>query len=186
MEMHVRWVRKHVPTGNDVAVLGPADAETRPMIALSVSRPEAVDLNDELDGKLTPRAAAFDLMVGILGAAGATVDGIEVSEAPGQSAQARLQLSSPRGQTEIRVEVGPVLALSVRIGKPLQVSDRLVAAMTPPAARPATNPATVNAPSEQAPVSSDAADDDASLEAPTPGAVSEVPEQFRRAFDDAP
>jgi bifunctional DNase/RNase len=142
VEMRVRYVRRHVPSGGDVAVLGPAGAagaagagtagaESRSMIALSESRPEARELAEELDGKPTPRSGVYDLMVNVLGAAGASVTTIEVLEAPGQAAQARLQLRGSRGTSEIQVEVGQAISLSVRIGKSLQVSEALIQGVTP-------------------------------------------------------
>ena len=166
VQMRVRYVRRHVPTGNDVAVLGPAAAVERPMIALAVSHPEALELSDELQHRSTPRAGVYDLLVSILGAAGTSVETIEVQEAPGQAAQARLALAGPRGRSEIQVEVGQAIVLSVRIGQPLEVSERLIEAVTPPEVR---TPARETA-----------------MQPPTPApAVDDVPDRFRRAFDDA-
>ncbi len=176
VEMRVRCVRRHLPSGSDVAVLGPAGSSApanRPMIALTLSRPDALELGDELEQRPTPRSGVYDLIVSILGTAGSTVTNIEVRDAPGQSAQARLQLAGPRGHSEIQVEVGQAISLSVKIGKPVQVSDGLIEAIqTPTASAPPSLP-------------------EASLQPPTAPAVKEpeeatpaIPEQFRRAFDE--
>jgi bifunctional DNase/RNase len=165
VEMCVRYVRRHVPSGNDVAVLGPATAAERPLIALTVTRPEALELSEELQQRPTARGGVYDLLVSILGSAGTSVASIEVLEADGQNARARLKLDGPRGPSQIEVEVGQAVSLSVRIGKPLQVSERLIEAVTPPAAARGESPA------DEAPAT-DAA------ERSTP-----VPDEFRRAFD---
>jgi bifunctional DNase/RNase len=176
VEMRVRYVRRHVPTGSDVAVLGPSGPAERPMIALSVSRTDALELTEELDANPTPRSGVYDMMVSILGVAGASVTGIEVLEAPGQAAQARLQLSGPRGHSEIQVEVGQAISLSVRIGKPLHVAEGLIAGVTPPSIM--TGPG-------GDPLDKDPSSDAESLaNAPAEGSSHDVPEQFRRAFDD--
>ena len=176
VDMRVRYVRRHVPSGSDVAVLGPATGVERPMIALSVSRPDALELGTELAHERTPRTGVYDLTISILGAAGASVTSIEVLEAPGQAAQARLHLSSPRGQSEIQVEVGQALSLSVRIGKLLHVSDRLVEAVTQVCTitPPAVSPPARDPSSDRLPLANEPS------ERPSP----DVPEQFRRAFDD--
>jgi bifunctional DNase/RNase len=184
--MRVRYVRRHVPSGGEVAVLGPtagagaeagtSGADTRPMIALSVSRPEAAELAEELDGKPTPRSGVYDLMVNILGAAGASVTTIEVLEAPGQAAQARLQLGGPRGTSEIQVEVGQAISLSVRIGKSLQVSEALIQGVT--------RPCTMTGPTEDPSAKDPSREDQSLAHAPAEGLSHDVPEQFRRAFDD--
>ena len=159
VQMRVRYVRRHTPSGSDVAVLASSTPTERPMIALSVSRPEALELAEELEQRQTPRTGVYDLLLNILDSAGTSVTSIQVQEAPGQSAQARLELSGPRGRSEIQVEVGQAISLSVRIGKPLEVSERLIEAVTPPVLRaPAPEPSA----SER---------------------TSDVPEQFRRAFD---
>jgi bifunctional DNase/RNase len=174
--MRVRYVRRHVPSGSDVAILGPAGAAERPMIALSVSRPEALELTEELDAKPTPRAGVYDMMLNILGAAGSSVTSIEVLEAPGQAAQARLHVSGPRGQSEIQVEVGQAISLSVRIGKSLSVSEALIQGVTPPC--------TMTGPVGELSAKDPSSEDQSLANAPAEGSSHDVPEQFRRAFDD--
>jgi bifunctional DNase/RNase len=174
VQMRVRYVRRHTPTGSDVAVLGPAaSAVEHPMIALTVSRPEALELVDELEQRPTPRTGIYDLLVSVLGSAGTSVTSIEVREAPGQSAQARLELTGPRGRSEIQVEVGQAIGISVRIGKPLDVSERLIEAVTPPASRTpeAAAPVPETTPASQTVEVSERAQVD-------------VPDRFRRAFDE--
>jgi bifunctional DNase/RNase len=175
--MRVRCVRRHVPSGSDVAVLGATASSTpadRPMIALTLSRPEALELGDELQQRPTPRSGVYDLMVSILGSAGATVTDIEVTEAPGQSAHARLQLDGPRGRSEIRVEVGQAISLSVKIGKPIQVSEGLIEAVKAPSAPALPDATTVDGATPSVDTSAPATAEESS-------AI--VPEQFRRAFE---
>jgi hypothetical protein len=116
-------------------------------------------------------------MVSILGSAGSTVTDIEVREAPGQSAQARLQLDGPGGRSEIRVEVGQAISLSVKIGKPIQVSAGLIEAVKPP-----STPTLPSTPEAGTPESSTPS---AGTSPPEPAKepAAAVPEQFRRAFE---
>lgn len=180
VDMRVRYVRRHVASGSDVAVLGtagaPAGTTEHPMIALSVSRPDALELTEELDEKATPRSGVYDLMVSILGSAGASVTSIEVLEAPGQAAQARLQLTGPRGQSEIQVEVGQAISLSVRIGKPLHVSETLIQGVTPPC--------TITGSAGELPAKDPSSEDQSLANQPAEGSSLDVPEQFRRAFEE--
>jgi bifunctional DNase/RNase len=175
--MRVRYVRRHVPSGSDVAVLGPAESAERPMIALTVSRPEALELAEELEQRPTPRTGVYNLLVSILGSAGASVTSIEVQEAPGQAAQARLELTGPNGRSEIQVEVGQAISLSVRIGQPVHVAEELIEAVTPPALGAASE---TRAPLESTatePVTAERAE-------PSSAHTIDVPDQFRRAFDE--
>lgn len=143
------------------------------MIALTVSRPEALELSDELEERPTPRTGVYDLLLSILDSAGTSVTSIQVQEAPGQSAQARLELTGPRGRSEIQVEVGQAISLSVRIGKPLDVSERLIESVTPPAlGAPTSNPLAVDPPAPD-------------VETPAAPTI-DVPDQFRRAFESNP
>ena len=188
VEMRVRYVRRHVPSGSDVAVLASAAPAERPMIALTISRPEALELADELAERQTPRAGVYDLLLSILGSVGTSVASIQVHEAPGQSAQARLELTGPRGRSEIQIEVGQAISLSVRIGKPLDVSERLIDAVTPPALRSPASDSSATPPQ----VGSAADADQASSSGrerppaakPVAESVTEVPDQFHRAFDE--
>ena len=177
VQMRVRYVRRHAPSGNDVAVLASAAPTERTMIALSVTRPEALELADELEQRPTPWTGVYDLLVSILGSAGTSVTSIQIQEAPGQSAQARLELTGPRGRSEIQVEVRQAISLSVRIGKALDVSERLIESVTPPSLRPTAS---------DAPAALDTA-------SPAPGSVPsepapetavDVPDPFRRAFEE--
>jgi bifunctional DNase/RNase len=186
--MRVRYVRRHAPSGSDVAVLAAAAPAERPMIALTVSRPEALELADELEQRPTPRAGVYDLLLSILGSVDTSVASIQVHEAPGQSAQARLQLAGPRGRSEIQIEVGQAISLSVRIGKPLDVSERLIEAVTPPASTSPAPGSSATAPPVGSTADLDqptpAALDHAPALEPTSESITEVPDRFRRAFDE--
>jgi bifunctional DNase/RNase len=75
--MRVRYVRRHTPSGNDVAVLASATPTERPMIALTVSRPEALEQAEELEERPTPRTGVHDLLLSILGSAGTDTTTVE-------------------------------------------------------------------------------------------------------------
>ena len=167
IEMRVRQVSHHTPSGSDVVVLEAEEADGSPMIALAVSRADALSLMHEIDQATTPRSAVYDLLVRVIGSAGNSVEKIQIRQASPAMAQASVRIEGPQGAVELTIEVAQAVSLSTRVGQTLTVAEDLVDAVTqaPEAPSPRSRLASANsAPANSAP------------EAP------DVPEEFRRAF----
>ena len=74
------------------------------------------------------------------------------------------------------MEVGQAISLSVRIGKSLHVSEALIQGVT--------QPCTITGSAGELPAKDPSSEDQSLAVAPAEGSSHDVPEQFRRAFDD--
>src|SRR5438067_10005538 len=102
--MRVRQVSHHAPTGSDVVVLEAEQEDGSPMIALAVSRADALSLLHEIGDEATPRSAVYDLLVRVVGAAGSTVEQIQIHQAGRAMAHASLRIEGPRGSVDLTIE----------------------------------------------------------------------------------
>ena len=77
--------------------------------------------------------------------------------------------------SEIRVEVGQAISLSVRIGKSVQVSETLI--------QRGGQPCTITGSVGELPAKDPSSDEQSLAVMPAEGSSHDVPELFRRAFD---
>ena len=179
IEMSVRAVKR---AGEDrlVAVLergsvdegGPGQRAGRLLIA--VSRPEAHVLYHELRAERTLPGQTFELMAQIVTQLSGKLTAVELVADESGRPSARLRLERNDGRSTVPARAGQALALAVHLKVPLLVAEALLASDKARAASGLDAEATAKA---GAPVS----ELDAGKDAP---ARVEIPEAFRRAFDE--
>ena len=127
IEMRVRQVSHHAPSGSDVVVLEAEMENSSPTIALAVSRADALSLLHEIGAEATPRVAVYDLLVRVVGAAGSsTVEHIQIHQAGKAMAHASLRIEGPHGAVDLTIEVAQAISLSTRTGVALGVAEDLI------------------------------------------------------------
>jgi bifunctional DNase/RNase len=126
IEMRVRQVSHHASSGSDVVVLEAEMENGSPTIALAVSRADALSLRHEIGAEATPRVDIYDLLVRVVGAAGSTVEHIQIHQAGKAMAHASLRIEGPHGAVDLTIEVAEAMSLSTRTGVALGVAEDLI------------------------------------------------------------
>lgn len=137
----------------------------RPLVGLTLARPGVPATPQEQTTSAKPGRTGHELRVSILGSSGTSVTDIDVQDGPGQLATARLQVTGPRGASVIEVQVGQGSIISVRIGRPRRSAPPIQEVARSEDANPAASPS-----------------DDGRV-AGASDTRSQVPIEFRRAFD---
>jgi bifunctional DNase/RNase len=179
IEMSVRAVKR---AGEDrlVAVLergspeeGKSGARSGRLL-ITVSRPEAHVLYHELRAERTLPGQTFELMAQIVTQLSGKLTAVELVADEAGKPTARLRLERTDGRSTVPARAGQALALAVHLKVPLLVAEALLATDKARATSSVDADATAKA---GAPVpETDAVKD-------TPAPV-EIPEAFRRAFDE--
>jgi len=179
IEMSVRAVKR---AGEDrlVAVLERAAADESSAeprsgrLLITVSRPEAHVIYHELRAERTLPGQTFELMAQIVTQLSGKLTAVELIADEGGKPSARLRLERTDGRSTVPARAGQALALAVHLKVPLLVAEALLSTDKARAASALDAEATAKA---GAPVPETDAVKDA------PSAV-EIPEAFRRAFDE--
>ena len=179
IEMSVRAV-KRAGTDRLVAVLerGTADeSSSEPRsgrLLITVSRPEAHVIYHELRAERTMPGQTFELMAQIVTQLSGKLTAVELVADEGGKPSARLRLERTDGRSTVPARAGHARALAVHLKVPLLVAEALLSTDKARAASALDAEATAKA---GAPVP----ETDAVKDSPAPV---EIPEAFRRAFDE--
>lgn len=179
IEMSVRAVKR---AGEDrlVAVLERGSAEEAGAgqrsgrLLITVSRPEAHVLYHELRAERTMPGQTFELMVQIVTQLSGKLTAVELVADEAGKPSARLRLERTDGRSTVPARAGQALALAVHLKVPLLVAEAL---LTPDKARAVSSVDAEATAKAGAPVP----ETDAAKDVVTP---IEIPEAFRRAFDE--
>jgi len=179
IEMSVRAVKR---AGEDrlVAVLERAAADESSAeprsgrLLITVSRPEAHVIYHELRAERTLPGQTFELMAQIVTQLSGKLTAVELVADEGGRPSARLRLERTDGRSTVPARAGQALALAVHLKVPLLVAEALLTGDKARAASALDAEATAKA---GAPVP----ETDAVKDSPSPV---EIPEAFRRAFDE--
>jgi bifunctional DNase/RNase len=179
IEMSVRAVKR---AGEDrlVAVLERASSDEGSVgprsgrLLITVSRPEAHVIYHELRAERTLPGQTFELMAQIVTQLSGKLTAVELIADEGGKPSARLRLERTDGRSTVPARAGQALALAVHLKVPLLVAEALLSTDKARAASSVDAEATAKA---GAPVPEmDGVKD--------PPASVEIPEAFRRAFDE--
>ena len=179
IEMSVRAVKR---AGEDrlVAVLERGSSEEAGTgqrtgrLLITVSRPEAHVLYHELRAERTMPGQTFELMSQIVTQLSGKLTAVELVADEAGKPSARLRLERTDGRSMVPARAGQALALAVHLKVPLLVAEAL---LSPDKARAVSSVDAEATAKAGAPVG----ETDAAKDAATP---IEIPEAFRRAFDE--
>lgn len=125
IEMELVGVRVELPTNTPIVLLREAEGEHR-MVPIFIGGPEATAIAFALEEVETPRPLTHDLMVDVLGALGATLERVVVTELRDSTFFAELHLTTPDGDRQVSARPSDAVALAVRTGAPIFADEAVV------------------------------------------------------------
>ena len=125
VEVILRAVRVDVGSSTPLLLLEEVGGER--VLAIFIGAPEATAIAYALQNLTTPRPMSHDLLGNVITALGAKLFSVEITELRDNTFLANLRLL--RGDSEIEVSSRPsdAVALALRVGAPILVSDELMA-----------------------------------------------------------
>jgi bifunctional DNase/RNase len=125
IEVVLRAVRVDVGSSTPLLLLEEVGGER--VLPIFIGAPEAAAIAYALQGVESPRPMSHDLLGHVIGALGAQVFSVEITELVDNTFYANLRLL--RGTEEVIVSSRPsdAVALALRVGAPILVSDDLMA-----------------------------------------------------------
>ena|ERR1700677_2331643 len=125
IEVVLRAVRVDVGSSTPLLLLEEVGGER--VLPIFIGAPEAAAIAYALQGVESPRPMSHDLLGHVIGALGAQVFSVEISELIDNTFYANLRLL--RGTEEVIVSARPsdAVAVALRVGSPILVSDDLMA-----------------------------------------------------------
>ncbi|MBD7956275.1 bifunctional nuclease family protein [Microbacterium sp. Sa4CUA7] len=117
------------PDGQRVVLLKPIDAlpGEGAILPIWIGAQEATSILIAVEGAVTPRPLAHDLMRSMLTTLGAEVDRVEVARIDDGTFYAEVTLSSPQGTQRVDARPSDAIALASRTAAPIFVADAVLA-----------------------------------------------------------
>lgn len=112
-------------TGAPMVLLREHDAPHR-VLPIFVGGPEAAAIALALGGHTPPRPLTHDVMASLVEHLDARVDSVEVTELHDGAFLAHLTLSGPTGVQQVDSRPSDAIALAIRVGAPVFVSDEVL------------------------------------------------------------
>lgn len=121
-------------SGTPVVVLREHDAPHR-LLTIVVGGAEASSIALAASGQRPPRPLTHDLMATLVGSLDGAIDAAEITELSDGAFLASLALHGPTGEQRLDTRPSDAIALAVRVGAPLYVSEAVLdeAGTLPPA-----------------------------------------------------
>jgi bifunctional DNase/RNase len=123
----VEVVGLHIETtsGTPLVLLREHDEPHR-VLPIFVGDPEAASIALALSGESAPRPLTHDVMAALMTSVDAHVDAVEVTELRDGAFVAELAITGPSGGTRLDTRPSDAIALALRLGAPLFVSDAVL------------------------------------------------------------
>lgn len=112
-------------TGTSVLVLREHDAPNR-LLPITVGGTEAASIAIAASGQTAPRPMTHDLMASIIESFEGHLDAVEVTDLQEGAFVANLTVSGPTGERRLDTRPSDAIALAVRLGAPLYVSQHVL------------------------------------------------------------
>lgn len=112
-------------TGLPLVLLREHDAPHR-VLPIFVGNPEAASIALALSGQSPPRPLAHDLMAALVEGLDAHLDAVEVTDLRDGAFLAELAITGPAGGRRLDTRPSDAIALAVRLGTPMFVSDAVL------------------------------------------------------------
>jgi bifunctional DNase/RNase len=123
----VELVGLHLEAGSGapLVLLREHDAPHR-VLPIFVGGPEAAAIASALSGQAAPRPLTHDLMASLVESLDARVDAVEVTDLDDGAFLATISVSGPGGEHRLDTRPSDAIALAVRFGTPVFVSDEVL------------------------------------------------------------
>src|SRR3974390_3338951 len=125
VEVRLRAVRVDLQSNTPVLLLQETEGEGR-TLPIFIGTPEAAAIAYALQGVEMPRPMTHDLIKELLGSLDADVERVLVTELRSSTYFAELQLRRGTDRTSVSCRPSDAVAVAVRTGSPLYVSDELM------------------------------------------------------------
>ena len=112
-------------SGAPLVVLREQDEPHR-LLPIFVGAPEAAAIAVAVSGEAPPRPLTHDVMVALIQSLDGSLDAVEVTELSEGSFLARIALHGPTGEQRVDTRPSDAIALAVRLGTPLFVSEAVL------------------------------------------------------------
>lgn len=126
IEVVLRAVRVDVGTSTPLLLLEEVAGER--VLPIFIGTPEAAAIAYALQGVESPRPMSHDLMGHVISALGAQLFSVEITELVGGTFYANLRLVREGQEILVGARPSDAVALALRVGAPILVSDDLMAA----------------------------------------------------------
>ena len=113
-------------SGMPVVVLREHDAPHR-LLSIFIGGPEATSIALAASGQRSPRPLTHDLMATLVGSLDGAIDKAEITELTDGAFFASLALHGPTGEQRLDTRPSDAIALAVRVGAPMYVSEAVLA-----------------------------------------------------------
>lgn len=100
--------------------------EPHRVLPIFVGGPEAASIARALSGETPPRPLTHDVMAALMESFGAHIDAVEVTDLRDGAFLAELAITGPAGGTRLDSRPSDAIALAVRLGAPLFVSEAVL------------------------------------------------------------
>ena len=127
VEVRLSAVRVDLQSNTPVLLLTEAEGAGR-TLPIFIGAPEATAIAFAIQGVSTPRPMTHDLLRDVIEALDAHLDRVVITELRSATYYAELQLSRPGGSITVSSRPSDAVALAVRTGSPLFVTDELMEA----------------------------------------------------------
>jgi len=125
VEVRLRAVRVDLQSNTPVLLLQETNGEGR-TLPIFIGTPEAAAIAYAIQGMTMPRPMTHDLIKDLLDALRAAVDRVVVTELRDATYYAELQIHIGSNETKVSCRPSDAVAVAVRTGSPLFVSDDLM------------------------------------------------------------
>jgi len=126
VEVILRAVRVDVGTSTPLLLLEEVGGNR--VLPIFIGAPEATAIAYALGGVATPRPMSHDLLGDVVAALGAKLFAIEITELRDNTFYANLRLLRAGAEINVSARPSDAVALALRVGAPILVSDNLMAA----------------------------------------------------------
>jgi bifunctional DNase/RNase len=124
IEVVLRAVRVDVGSSTPLLLLEEVGGER--VLPIFIGAPEAAAIAYALQNLTTPRPMTHDLLGHVIGALGGRVGAVEITELVDNTFYARLRLARDGRDIEVGSRPSDAVALALRVGAPIFVSDELM------------------------------------------------------------
>jgi bifunctional DNase/RNase len=125
IEVVLRAVRVDVGTSTPLLLLEEVSGER--VLPIFIGAPEAAAIAYALQGVTSPRPMSHDLLGNVIKALGAQLFSVEITELIDNTFFANLRLVRARDEVLVSARPSDAVALALRVGSPILVSDDLMA-----------------------------------------------------------
>jgi bifunctional DNase/RNase len=112
-------------SGAPLVLLREHDAPHR-VLPIFIGGPEAASIAIALSGQTSPRPLSHDVMASLVQSLDARVEAVEVTDLREGAYSAAISVSGPSGGGRLDTRPSDAIALAVRLGSPLYVSDEVL------------------------------------------------------------